>query len=242
MSFLRLASSEENIPYYPENALVNAFVTSLDQSAIDQFNMQMDRNITFSTLEFAMKTALEIDMQARTHFNGSSDVSPATAQAFVAEEPASSKSRASRRPRDPPSGKDEPAPSKSRASRRPRDPPSGKSDASPVPQRSDEYKNAAERYVKGIHCPFCWRSKNRAYKHKLSECKSRLKQHESAYLAYTSRELCFAVDYDICSEHSDTSPAVSVFDGEPITTDRVSSLSTNQPPRQPRAYLSSLHS
>ena len=27
-----------------------------------------------------------------------------------------------------------------------------------------------------------WRSKNRAYKHKLSECKSRLKRHESAYL------------------------------------------------------------
>ena len=204
-----------------------------------------------------MKIALEIDMQTRTHFSCPSDVSPATAQAFVAEErrrerddvehsgsdgPASSKSCASRRPRDPPSGKDEPVPSESHASRRPRDPPSGKSDASPVPQRSDEYKNAAERYVKGIHCPFCWRSKNRAYKHKLSECKSRLKQHESAYLAYTSRELCFAVDYDICSEHSDTSPAVSVFDGEPITTDRVSSLSTNQPPRQPRAYLSSLHS
>ena len=147
---------------HPENALVNAFVTFLDQSAIDQFNIKMDRNITFPTLEFAMKTALEIDMQARTHFNGSTDVSPATAKAFVAEErmrerdivehsgsdePAPSKSRASRRPRDPPSGKDEPAPSESRTSRRPRDPPSGKSDASPVPQRSDEHKNVAERYT-----------------------------------------------------------------------------------------------
>ena len=71
---------------HPENALVNAFVTSLDQSAIDQFNIRMDRNITFPTLEFAMKIALEIDMQTRTHFSCPSDVSPATAQAFVAEE------------------------------------------------------------------------------------------------------------------------------------------------------------
>ena len=108
-----------------------------------------------------------------------------------------------------------------------RDPPSGKSDANPVPQRSDEHKSTAERYVEGVRCPFCWRSKNRAYKYKLSECKSKLKRHENAYLAYTSRELCFAVEYD-------TSSAASVFDGEPIATDRVSSLSTNQ--------LSSSHS
>ena len=158
-------------------------------------------------------------MQTRTHFNGPADASPATAKAFVAEECRRERDNVER------SDSDEPAPNKSRTSRRPRDPPSGKSDASPVPHRSDEYKDATERYVEGVHCPFCWRSKNRAYKHKLSECKIKMKQHENAYLAYTSSELCFAVD--ISSDHSDTSPAVSVFDGEPITTDRVSSLSTN---------------
>ena len=35
---------------HPENVLVNALVTSLDQCAIDKFNLQMDRSITFSIL------------------------------------------------------------------------------------------------------------------------------------------------------------------------------------------------
>ena len=46
---------------HPENVLVNALVTSLDQCAIDKFNLQTDRIITFSILEFVMKTAREID-------------------------------------------------------------------------------------------------------------------------------------------------------------------------------------
>ena len=163
-------------------------------------------------------------------FNCPADVSPVTAKAVVS--PVLVEERRRGRNDVEHSGSDEPAPNKSRASRRPRNPPSGKNDASPIPRRFDDNKNAAERYIEETHCPFCWHSKKRAYKDNLSGCKHKLKQRESINLAYTRHELCYAVEQDTSSESSDTSTVASVFDGKPTTTDRVSSLSMNPPTRQ----------
>ena len=71
---------------HPESSLVHLFISSLNSSAIQQFNLRLDQKIVYSTLEDAMAAAKEFELQTKTHYGGYSRVTPADAKAYVAED------------------------------------------------------------------------------------------------------------------------------------------------------------